>query len=75
MLRWAPAFLIVALIAVLLALLQTLIVATGIEKILFIFFLALFLSPLWLTGLFANLNEKGDHERSEDERPFSPSGK
>jgi uncharacterized membrane protein YtjA (UPF0391 family) len=75
MLRWAPTFLIVALIAVLLALLETLTVATGTEKILFVFFLALFLSPLCLNVLFANLNEKGDHEHPEDERLLFPSGK
>jgi hypothetical protein len=36
-------------------------------------FLALFLSPLWLTSFFANREENG--ERSNEQRVFLPSGK
>jgi uncharacterized membrane protein YtjA (UPF0391 family) len=73
MLRWAPGFLIAAVIGVLLGLLETLVAATGLEKILLLLFLALFLSPLWLTSFFANREEKG--ERSNEQRVFLPSGK
>jgi uncharacterized membrane protein YtjA (UPF0391 family) len=45
---------IAAVIAVLLGLLETLVAATGLEKILLLLFLALFLSPLWLTSIFAD---------------------
>ena len=73
MLRWAPGFLIAAVIGVLVGLLETLVAATGLEKILLLLFLALFLSPLWLTSLFANREEKG--ERSNEHRVFLSSGK
>jgi uncharacterized membrane protein YtjA (UPF0391 family) len=73
MLRWAPGFFIAAVIAVLVGLLETLVAATGLEKILLLLFLVLFLSPLWLTSFFANREEKG--ERSNDQRVFLPSGK
>ena len=73
MLRWAPGFAIAAVIAVLLRLLETLVAATGLEKILLLLFLVLFLSPLWLTSFFANREEKG--ERSNEQRVFLPSGK
>jgi uncharacterized membrane protein YtjA (UPF0391 family) len=73
MLRWAPGFLIAAVIGVLVGLLETLVAATGLEKILLLLFLALFLSPLWLTSFFANREEKG--ERSNEQRVFLPSGK
>ena len=72
MLRWAPGFLIAAVIGVLAGLLETLVAATGLEKILLLLFLALFLSPLWLTSFFANREEKG--ERSNGQRVFLPSG-
>jgi uncharacterized membrane protein YtjA (UPF0391 family) len=73
MLRWAPGFLIAAVIGVLVGLLETLVAATGLEKILLLLFLALFLSPLWLTSFFTNREEKG--ERSNEQRVFLPSGK
>jgi uncharacterized membrane protein YtjA (UPF0391 family) len=73
MLRSAPGFLIAAVIGVLVGLLETLVAATGQEKILLLLFLALFLSPLWLTSFFANREEKG--ERSNEQRVFLPSGK
>ena len=73
MLRWAPGFLIAAVIGVLVGLLETLVAATGLEKILLLLFLALFLSPLWLTSFFANREEKG--ERSNEQPVFLPSGK
>jgi uncharacterized membrane protein YtjA (UPF0391 family) len=73
MLRWAPGFLIAAVIGVLVVLLETLVAATGLEKILLLLFLALFLSPLWLTSFFANREEKG--ERSDEQRVLLPSGK
>ena len=73
MLRWTPGFLIAAVIGVLVGLLETLVAATGLEKILLLLFLALFLSPLWLTSFFANREEKG--ERSNEQRVFLPSGK
>jgi uncharacterized membrane protein YtjA (UPF0391 family) len=73
MLRWTPGFLIAAVIGVLVGLLETLLAATGLEKILLLLFLALFLSPLWLTSFFANREEKG--ERSNEQRVFLPSGK
>jgi uncharacterized membrane protein YtjA (UPF0391 family) len=73
MLRWAPGFLGVAVIAVLVGLLETLVVVTGLEKILLLLFLALFLSPLWLTSFFTNREEKG--ERSNGQRVLLPSGK
>jgi uncharacterized membrane protein YtjA (UPF0391 family) len=73
MLRWAPGFLIAALIGVLVGLLETLVAAAGPEKILVLLFLALFLSPLWLTSFFANREEKGDP--SNEQRVFLPSGK
>ena len=73
MLRWAPGFLIAAVIGVLVGLLETLVAATGLEKILLLLFLVLFLSPLWLTSFFANREEKG--ERSNEQRVFLPSGK
>jgi uncharacterized membrane protein YtjA (UPF0391 family) len=73
MLRWAPGFLIAAVIGVLVGLLETLVAATGLEKILLVLFLALFLSPLWLTSFFTNREEKG--ERSNEQRVFFPSGK
>jgi uncharacterized membrane protein YtjA (UPF0391 family) len=73
MLRWTPGFLIAAVIGVLVGLLETLVAATGLEKILLLLFLALFLSPLWLTSFFTNREEKG--ERSNEQRIFLPSGK
>jgi uncharacterized membrane protein YtjA (UPF0391 family) len=73
MLRWVPGFLIAAVIGVLVGLLETLVAATGLEKILLLLFLALFLSPLWLTSFFTNREEKG--ERSNEQRVFLPSGK
>jgi uncharacterized membrane protein YtjA (UPF0391 family) len=73
MLRWVPGFLIAAVIGVLVGLLETLVAATGLEKILLLLFLALFLSPLWLTSFFTNREEKG--ERSDEQRVFLPSGK
>jgi uncharacterized membrane protein YtjA (UPF0391 family) len=73
MLRWAPGFLIAAVIGVLVGLLETLVAATGLQRILVLLFLALFLSPLWLTSFFANREEKG--ERSNEQRVFLPSGK
>jgi uncharacterized membrane protein YtjA (UPF0391 family) len=54
MLRWAPGFVIAAVIAVLVGLLETLVAATGLEKILLLLFLALFLSPLWLISIFTD---------------------
>jgi uncharacterized membrane protein YtjA (UPF0391 family) len=73
MLRWAPGFLIAAVIGVLVSLLEILVAATGLEKILVLLFLALFLSPLWLTSFVTNREEKG--ERSNEQRIFLPSGK
>jgi uncharacterized membrane protein YtjA (UPF0391 family) len=73
MLRWAPGFLIAAVIGVLVGLLETLVAATGLEKILLLLFLALFLSPLWRTSFFTDREEKG--ERSNEQRIFLPSGK
>jgi uncharacterized membrane protein YtjA (UPF0391 family) len=73
MLRWTPGFLIAAVIGVLVGLLETLVAATGPEKILLLLFLVLFLSPLWLTSFFTNTEEKG--ERSNEQRIFLPSGK
>ncbi len=73
MLRWAPGFFIAAVIGVLVGLLETLLTATGLEKILLLLFLVLFLSPLWLTSFFANGEEKG--ERSNEQPVFLPSGK
>ena len=72
MLRWAPGFLIAAVIGVL-GLLEALVAATGLEKMLLLLFLALFLSPLWLTSFSTNREEKG--ERSNEQRVFLPSGK
>jgi len=60
MFRWTPGFLVAAVIAILVGLLETLVAATGLEKILLLVFLALFLSPLWLTGVFGNREEKGE---------------
>jgi hypothetical protein len=73
LLRWARVFLIAAVIGVLAVLLETLVAATGLENILLLLFLALFLSPLWLTSFFANREENG--ERSNEQRVFLPSGK
>jgi uncharacterized membrane protein YtjA (UPF0391 family) len=73
MLRWAPGFVIAAVIAVLLGLLETLVAATGLEKILLLLFLALFLSPLWLTRIFTDREEKG--ERADEHRVFLSSGR
>ncbi len=53
-------FLIAAAIAILVGLLETLVAATGLEKILLLLFLALFLSPLWLTTFSGNRGEKGE---------------
>ena len=60
MLRWTPGFLVAAVIAILMGLLETLVAATGLEKILLLLFLALFLSPLWLTSFFGNREGKGE---------------
>ena len=60
MLRWTPGFLIAAVIAILVGLLEILVAATGLEKILLLLFLALFLSPLWLTSFVGNREEKGE---------------
>jgi uncharacterized membrane protein YtjA (UPF0391 family) len=73
MLRWAPGFLIATVIGVLVGLLEALVAATGLEKMLLFLFLALFLSPLWLTSFSTNREEKG--ERSNEQRVFLPSGK
>jgi hypothetical protein len=73
MLCWAPGFLIAAVIGVLVGLLETLVAATGLDKILLLLFLALFLSPLWLTSFLANREENG--ELSNEQRVFLPSGK
>ena len=73
MLRWAPGFVIAAVIAVLLGLLETLVAATGLEKILLLLFLALFLSPRWLTSIFPDREEKG--ERANEHRVFLSSGR
>jgi uncharacterized membrane protein YtjA (UPF0391 family) len=73
MLRWAPGFLIAAVIGLLVGLLEILVAVTLLEKILVLLFLALFLSPLWLTSFFTNREEKG--ERSNEQRVFLPSGK
>jgi hypothetical protein len=72
MLRWAPGFLIAA-VGVLVGLLEALVAATGLEKMVLLLFLALFLSPLWLTSFSTNREEKG--ERSNEQRVFLPSGK
>ena len=72
MLRWAPGFLIAA-VGVLVGLLEALVAATGLQKMLLLLFLALFLSPLWLTSFSTNREEKG--ERSNEQRVFLPSGK
>jgi uncharacterized membrane protein YtjA (UPF0391 family) len=73
MLRWAPGFLIAAVIGVLVGLLEALVAATGLQKMLLLLFLALFLSPLWLTSFSTNREEKG--KRSNEQRVFLPSGK
>jgi hypothetical protein len=73
MLRRAPGFLIAAVIGVLVGLLETLVATRGLEKILVLLFLALFLSSLWLTSFFTNREEKG--EPSNEQRIFLPSGK
>jgi len=73
MLRWAPDFLIAALIGVVVGFLETFVAATGPEKTLLLLLLALFLSPVWLTSFFANREEKG--ERFNEQRVFLPSGK
>jgi uncharacterized membrane protein YtjA (UPF0391 family) len=73
MLRWAPGFLVAAVIAVLVGLLETVVAETGLEKILLLLLLALFLSPLWLTSFFTNWEEKG--EPCNEQRVFFPSGK
>jgi len=73
MLRWARGFLIAAVIGVLVGLLEALVAATGLQKMLLLLFLALFLSPLWLTSFSTNREEKG--ERSDEQRVFLPSGK
>jgi uncharacterized membrane protein YtjA (UPF0391 family) len=73
MLRWAPGFLIAAVIGVMVGLLETLGAATGLEKMLLLLFLVLFLSPLWLTSFSTNREEKG--ERSNEPRVFLRSGK
>jgi uncharacterized membrane protein YtjA (UPF0391 family) len=73
MLRWAPGFVIAAVIAVLLGLLETLVAATGLEKILLLLFLALFLSPLWLTSISTDREGKG--ERANEHRVFLSSGR
>jgi len=59
MLRWTPGFLVAAVIAILVGLLETIVAETGLEKILLLMFLVLFLSPLWLTSFFARREEKG----------------
>lgn len=59
MLRWTPGFLVAAVIAILVGLLETIGAETGLEKILLLLFLVLFLSPLWLTSFFARREEKG----------------
>jgi hypothetical protein len=43
--------------------LETVVVVTGIEKILVVLFLTIFLSPLLLTKFFTDWGEKGEHER------------
>ena len=73
MLRWAPGFLIATVIGVVVGLLETIVAAMGLEKTLLLLFLALFLSPVWLTSFFANREEKG--ERFNEQRVFLPSGK
>jgi uncharacterized membrane protein YtjA (UPF0391 family) len=73
MLRWAPGFLIAAVIGVLVGLLEALVAATGLQKMLLLLFLALFLSPLWLTSFSTNREEKG--ECSDEQRVFLPPGK
>lgn len=75
MVRWVPTFLAAALIVVLLGFLETVLVAAGVESILFVFFLLLLLSPLWLTTFIANAGEKGEHERPNHERLLFPFGK
>ena len=69
MLRWAPGFFIAAVIGVLVGLLEALVAATGLEKMVLLLFLALF----WLTSFSTNREEKG--ERSNEQRVFLPSGK
>jgi hypothetical protein len=58
MLRWAPGF-DRGCDRVLVGLLEALVAATGLEKMLLLLFLALFLSPLWLTSFSTNREEKG----------------
>jgi uncharacterized membrane protein YtjA (UPF0391 family) len=60
MLRWTPGFAVAAVIAILVGLLETLVATTGLEKILLPVFLALFLSPLWLTSFVGTREEKGE---------------
>jgi hypothetical protein len=55
MLRWTPGFLVAAVIAILVGLLETIVAETG----LLLLFLVLFLSPLWLTSFFARREERG----------------
>jgi uncharacterized membrane protein YtjA (UPF0391 family) len=50
MMRWVFSFLITAVIAVLLATAEIVVVAVNTERILLVVLLALFLSPLWLTS-------------------------
>ena len=73
MLRWAPGFVIAAVIAVLVGLLEILVAATGLEKILLLVFSVLFLSPLWLTSFFTKREEKGEH--ANEHRVFLSSGR
>ncbi len=60
MLRWTPGFLVATVIAILVGLLEVLVAATGLEKILLLLFLAIFLSPLWLTSFVGNREQKGE---------------
>ena len=71
--RWAPGFLVAAVIGVLVGLLEALVAATSLEKMLLLLFLALFLSPLWLTSIFTDRVEKG--ERANEHRVFLSSGR
>jgi uncharacterized membrane protein YtjA (UPF0391 family) len=73
MLRWATGFVIAAVIAVLVGLLEILVAATGLEEILLLVFSVLFLSPLWLTSFFTNREEKG--ERASEHRVLLSSGR
>ncbi len=59
MLRWTPGFLVAAVIAILVGLLETIVAETGLEKILLLLFLVLFLSPLWLTSFFRPQGREG----------------